>query len=328
MNWSITKTIRKTIIEIITEFIHDEIYIYYETSQEIFTDDGKNLWGDIMQKYLDKIKILHKDMSLYHPRMNEKIERLNDIVGSMLGKLLLNKSTKLWDLYLDQVVFTCRIKTHMMTKTSSFYLLYDRHPHLLGDTNVTLSNDAKAASHDERFKLLQSMWKEVILAIYERAFKNKNAWDKLVQSHKFQEEQWVLIRHDNAQKFESKWFESYQVIQKMLLSMYRLHDFNERELTALIHENRLIETIVSIMNELKELWASLKDKNILRKWNKWMKVRPFYPENIDTLDQYLLNDDDENETIAVPEIVKKSLKRKRGEQEIYEEIIVERWNWW
>ena len=45
-----------------------------------------------MQNYLEKIKTLHK------------IERLNDIVGTMIGKLLLNKPTKLWDLYLDQAL--------------------------------------------------------------------------------------------------------------------------------------------------------------------------------------------------------------------------------
>ena len=162
------------------------------------------------------------------------------------------------------------------------------------------------------------------MATYERAFKDKNARDKLVQPHKFQEGQWVLVRHDNAQKFESKWFGPYQVVQKMLLGTYRLHDPNGRELAALVHGNRLIEATVSTADELKELWASPKGKDILRKRNKRMQVLPSYPENTDILDEHLLNDDDENETIAVPEIVKKSLKRKRGEQEIFDEIIVER----
>ena len=147
--WPIAKAIRKATVETIAEFIHDEIYMHYGTPQEIFTDGGKNLWGGAMQKYLDKIKTLHKGTSPYHPRTNGKVERLNGIVGAMLGKLLLNKPTKLWDLYLDQAVFACHIKTHTTMKTSPFYLLYGRHPHLLGDMNVALSNDAKIASHDE-----------------------------------------------------------------------------------------------------------------------------------------------------------------------------------
>lgn len=48
-------------------------------------------------------------------------------------------------------------------------------------------------------------------------------------------------------------------------------------------------------------------------------------ENTDILDEHLLNDDDENDVITVPEIAKKCLKRKRGE-EIFDEIIDERLN--
>jgi len=81
----------------------------------------------------------------------------------------------LWDLYLDQAVFACRIRTHTTTKTSPFYALYGRHPHLLGDSNIALPNDAEVALHDERFKLLQSVRKEAAFATYERAFKDKNA---------------------------------------------------------------------------------------------------------------------------------------------------------
>ena len=66
----------------------------------------------------------------------------------MLGKMLLNKPTKLWDLYLDQALFACRIRTHTTTKTSPFYLLYDGHPHLLGDYNAALPSDAESAPYE------------------------------------------------------------------------------------------------------------------------------------------------------------------------------------
>lgn len=320
--WPIAKAIPKATEEAIAEFIHDEIYLHYGAPQEIFTDGGKNLWGGAVQKYLEKIKTLHKGTSPYHPRTNGKVERLNGIIGTMLGKLLLNKPTKLWDLYLNQAVFACRIRTHTTTKTSPFYLLYGRHPHLLGDVNVAMSSEAEPAPHDERFKLLQSVRKEAALATYDRAFKDKNARDELVQPHKFQEGQWVLVRHENPQKFESKWFGPYQVMQKMLLGTYRLHDPNGKELAALVHGNRLIEATVCTAEELKELWASPKGKDSLRRRNKHVEIMPSYPENTEILDQYLQNDDDEDDVVMVPEIIKKDLKRKRG-PEIFDEIVVE-----
>ena len=167
MGRTIAKAIYKATKEVIAEFIHDEIYMHYEIPPEIFTDDGKNLWGDAVQNHLENIKTLHRDTSPYRPQTNGKAERLNGIVGAMLRKLLLNEPTKLSDLYLDQAVFDCCIRTYTATKTSSFYLLYDRHPHLLGDDNMALPNDGEVASHDEKFKALQSVRKEPAIAIYE-----------------------------------------------------------------------------------------------------------------------------------------------------------------
>jgi hypothetical protein len=96
--WPIAKAIPKATEETIADFIYDEIYMHYGAPQEIFTDGGKNLWGGIVQKYSEKMRTLHKGTSPYHPRTNGKVERLNGIIGTMLGKLLLNKPTKLWDL--------------------------------------------------------------------------------------------------------------------------------------------------------------------------------------------------------------------------------------
>ena len=220
--WPIAKAIPNVTEEAIVEFIYNEIYMHYGAPQEIFTDGGKNLWGGAMQRYLEKIKTLYKGTSPYHPRTNGKVERLNGIIGTMLGKMLLNKPTKLWDLYLDQALFACRIRSHSTMKTSPFYLLYGIHPHLLGDQNTALSIDSEPAPHDDRFKLLQSMRNEAAVATYERALKDKSGRDKLTKPHRLEEGQWVLVRHENPQKFEAKWFGPYQVVQKMLLGTYRL----------------------------------------------------------------------------------------------------------
>ena len=175
--WPIAKAIPKATKEAIADFIHDEIYLHYGAPQEIFTDGGKNLWGGVVEQYLKKIETLHRGTSPYHPRTNGKVERLNGIIGGMLGKMLLNKPTKLWDLYLDQAIFACRIRTHSTTKTSPFYLLYGKHPHLFGDDNTALPTDSNTAPYEERLEQLQSARKEAAIASYERALKDKSVRD-------------------------------------------------------------------------------------------------------------------------------------------------------
>ena len=93
--WSLMKAIPKMMEDVIADFIFHEIYMHYGAPQEIFTDDEKNLWEGVVQSYLKKIATHHHGTSPYHPHINGKIECLNDIIDNMLGKLLLDKSTKL-----------------------------------------------------------------------------------------------------------------------------------------------------------------------------------------------------------------------------------------
>jgi len=146
---------------------------------------------------------------------------------------------------------------------------------------------------------------------------------KLVTPHKLDEGQWVLVRHEKPQKFEAKWFGPYQVVQRMLLGTYRLQDPNGRELAALVHGNRLIKANIRTADELRDLWASPKAKDKLRKRNRNVELIPSYAENTDALDQYLQEneDDDDDDLDEIEEInfesggseqpQRKNLKRKR-----------------
>ena len=77
-----------------------------------------------MRKYyaevLGKMKALHKGTSPYHSRTNGKVERLNRIISTMLRKMLLNKPTKLWDLYLNQALFACRNAQFYRLKSAAY----------------------------------------------------------------------------------------------------------------------------------------------------------------------------------------------------------------
>ena len=111
LSWPVVKVIQKATEELIADIIYNEIYMHYEAPQEMFRDGGGNLWG-VVQAFLKKIGTTHKGSSLYHPRTNGKVERLNGIIGNMISKLLFGKPTKYWDLYLDQTLFACRVQTN------------------------------------------------------------------------------------------------------------------------------------------------------------------------------------------------------------------------
>ncbi len=289
--WPVAKAIPSATEDAIAEFIFHEIYMHYGAPQEIFTDGGKNLWGGVVQSYLKKIQTIHKGTSPYHPRTNGKVERLNGILEDMISKLLFGKPTKLWDLYLDQALFACRVRTHSTMKTSPFYLLYGRQPHLLGDPNRALPIDATPEGHDERIRLVQSARQEAAVAMHERALKAKGARDEIVTLHSLEEGDWVLVRHEKPQKFETKWFGPYQIVQRMLLGTYRLHDPDGRELQALVHGNRLIKANIRTTDELRKLWASPATKDALRRRNIQTELVPSDPENTDALERYLLEID-------------------------------------
>ncbi|PWY96913.1 hypothetical protein BCV70DRAFT_149105, partial [Testicularia cyperi] len=65
----------------------------------------------------------HRLTTAYHPRTNGKVESLN-----VLTKLMVGKSTRLWDLYLREALFAARIRTHATSAKSPFFLTYGVHP--------------------------------------------------------------------------------------------------------------------------------------------------------------------------------------------------------
>src|SRR6266480_4744003 len=202
-----------------------------------------------------------------------------------------NGSTGLSDQYLDQALFACRVRTNATTKMSPFYLVYGRQPHLFGDVNKALPNDATPEGHEQRIKLLQSARTEATTAAYERAFKDSSYRNELVTPHHLDIGDWVLVRHETPNKFEPKWYGPYQIVEKMLLGTYRLQDPNGTELEALIHGNRLIKAAISTAEELRDLWASPAVKDMLRKRGIHAEVAPSYPENTAILNQQLHEDE-------------------------------------
>ena len=289
-DWRIAEAIADATEDAIAVFIFHKIYIHFGALQKIFSDGGSNLWGKVVEAYLKKIQTVHKDASPYHPRTNGRVEYLNGIIGGMLIKPLLGKSIKLWDPFLDQALFACRIRTHTTTKTSPFYLIYDRHPHLLGGQNYSLPVDATAAEFEEYIRVIQSVRQAAATATHNRAVQARDRLSGLTTPYNLEAGDWVLVRHEKPHKFESKWFGPYQIIRKMLLGTYGLQDPNGIILKAFVRGNCLLRANVQTTDELKKLWAALNVRNALRRQNKNFEIVLAEPHATDILDHFLQDD--------------------------------------
>ena len=105
-----------------------------------------------------------------------------------------------------------------------------------------------------------------------------------------------------------------------MLRTYRLQDPNEKELTALMHGNRLLRVYISSTKILKKLWASSAAKDQLRHRNIMTEyIDSDNPQNTALLEHYLLENDDR---IYQDEQVAMNLRYvERNNQSIAQELL-------
>ena len=118
----------------------------------------------------------------------------------------------------------------------------------------------------------------------------KELRDEIVKEHELSEGEWVLVRHENPQKFESKSFGPYQITERKALGTYQLQDPNGKELQALVHRNHLLKAHLDSYEELSKLWASPAAKDVLRRTNKRIKLVNSDTNRTELLERLLLDD--------------------------------------
>ena len=127
------KAISKTTAKAFVDFIINDMYKDYETFKKIIIDRNINLWASVMNMTFKLLKIKHRNTISYHSRTNEIVKRFNDILSQMLIKYCIEQLIKNWNKYFNQTLFVTRIRTHIITDFSSFYLLYNINSRLFDD---------------------------------------------------------------------------------------------------------------------------------------------------------------------------------------------------
>jgi transposase InsO family protein len=274
--WPVAKAVPDATEEAIAEFLH-EIYVNYGAPREILSDNGTNLLSGAVKHYVRMLKARHRTTTPYHPRTNGKVENLNGTLGKMLTKYLMGKPTRLWDEYVPQALFATRVRLHSTTKMSPFYLVYGVYPRLPDDNSddnkaevvANEGTDNEIAVKEGADELLlnrigqvnhaRSLANELLL---NRAIKTAQIRDDAVRKSSFEVGSWVLIRHEDPQKFESRWFGPYRVLKAHPLGTYALQEPGGRVLKNLVNGARLVQAHV---DEPEKLWSSRRATKALKR---------------------------------------------------------------
>jgi hypothetical protein len=282
--WPVAKALPDAKATTIAAFLYD-LCCMYGVPREILTDLGANFVGKVMEHYLTKLGVAHATTTPYHPRTNGKVENFNGLIGRTLTKLLLGKPVRLWDEYLGSALFACRIRLHATSKFSPYYLVFGEEPRLPTDGGIPRDPNVET-DEDETLERIRNLATartqayEELLIKAEKAAKTRN--EQLRGEGHLKKDDWVLIRNEAKQKFESSWFGPYKILSEHMLGTYRLEEPGpkQRILKNLIHGNRL--RLIPSELEPDKLWTDAKQLNRFR---KAAKVQANDPEVELALDQ-------------------------------------------
>jgi transposase InsO family protein len=242
-NWPIARAVPDATEETVAHFIYHEILMNFGCPVEILTDRGSQFMAKVLERYLEAQKIKHLCTSAFHPRTNGKTERFNGVLGGMITKYAKGARHR-WDEFVDQALFACRVRVHTVTGHSPFYLVYGQEPLIPGDTTKPHLWDLR--DRDDQNEVLARGLEELgqarAAALHRQeiaADQMRERYDKKISPKPFREGDYVLIRNDNAKKFEPRWFGPYRVHTCGPFGTYQLIDSKERVRKDLVHGDRL-----------------------------------------------------------------------------------------
>ena len=244
----------------VAEFIYEEIVVNFGAPREILSDNGANFLAEVVEHLLRTVNTRHRLATAYHPRTNGKVEALNGIIGRMLTRMMVGKSTRMWDQYLSHALFACRVRKSTSTGQSPFYLTYGIEPRLPTDELEPRIFDGNIEDAATRLPHLKLQRHKANQAVLNRAVRAKLIHDKKVRLHKLDIGDWVLVRHQSPQKFEAKWFGPYKIIDKQALGTYSLASisgqkasiFSSRQSTTQGAHPRTYRTILEPASSTKD----------------------------------------------------------------------------
>jgi hypothetical protein len=270
--WVVLKAVKRMDTNTVIEFLYSNILVNYGAPYEIITDRGSSILADAVSEYEKIQKIKHKASSAYHPQTNGMVERMHAMVGHSITTLTEGRPRR-WDEFLDQTVFSLRVRTHSVTGFSPFYLLYGVEPRLPGDLKPPRSlmeplselerreerNEFIARTMDE---LGWSRGQAYQKSVNQELNMRKRISNEDYQDHYFTVNDMVKLKHHGKTKFEFEWKGPFFIVELGSPGVYYLMKPNGQRLDSPTNEADLAPWLASTERNVDYFYdGSPRDRN-------------------------------------------------------------------
>jgi hypothetical protein len=258
--WPVARALPNATADLVAEFIYDEIFMKFGSPVELVSDRGSNFMDRVLQGYLRKCRVKHNFTSAFHPRANGAVERLNGVLKAMLTKYV-GGNVRIWDRFVEQSLFACRLRAHARTGYSPFYLVYGTNPRIPGDIGKPLLFDLGNPDDvvEYRLRTLEDM------KMTRQHAKERQEWMKKKMKEAFDAKvdkedplivgDVVKIYNNSREALEPKWLGPLIVRNVMPFGLYQLVDAKGRVNQDLVHRDRLRRATNRDVSD-KEFWTT------------------------------------------------------------------------
>ena len=199
----------------IVQLLLEEIFPRFGCPLEIVTDNGTENVNKAVRETLEAMNIHHVKTSYYSPQSNGKVERFHRTMVDVMAKKI-QENVQTWDLYLNQTLAAIRFHTSEPTKTSPFFLLYNRDVVLPLDTILKprrryQGEDLHKIALEQQHKSFTSVHRHLKQA----KKKQKEYVDRTAKEETIQVGDPVYLRnHRRKSKLDNKWTPYYRVVEQ------------------------------------------------------------------------------------------------------------------
>jgi transposase InsO family protein len=229
----------------VARFLYENILTCFGPPDEILTDRGANFLAEALREYLKLQRVKHLKTTAYHPRTNGLTERFNGTLITIMRKYA-NEHPDLWDLYLSQALFTCRVKAHATTGLTPFFLAYGLEPAIPGDlTNpqIALEFYDEETAENWRLQQIKKLELERMAAIErnkELQEKSKRIFDETRNTtRRYVVGELVYLKKETRGKWENYWYGPFRIETVGETGIYKLQDLDGKPKEDWVHGDRL-----------------------------------------------------------------------------------------